>query len=134
MVKGIWLLVRSIPSTTNSRSINHSHQVDIELGLQSFQSTPISLEGVELEEDIATSATSANQAGEVDSDHLPVSEQRPELQPTLPTAVEAETSLGPAMVSGGWIDGNELPKVHTEDVQAALTDMESQEFLPAANE
>ena len=139
VVKGIWLLVPSVPSKTNGRSFVYSHQADshqadIELGLRSFHSTPMGLEPVEHGEAIATSVTSANQAGEVEADHLPVSEQRPELQPTLPTAVEAETSLGPAMVSGGRIDGNELPKVHTENTQPALTDAERQEFHPAAIE
>lgn len=49
MVKGTWLLVRFMLSTTNSRSITHSRQVDIELGLQSSHSTPTSLEVVEHE-------------------------------------------------------------------------------------
>ena len=134
MVKGIWLLVPSIPSKTNSRSIVHSHQVDIELGLQSSRSMSMGLEAVEREEDIATSATSANQAGEVEADHLPSSLQSPELQPTSPTPAETETSLSPGMVSGGWIGGNELPRVDTENVQPALTDAESQELHAAANE
>lgn len=135
VVKEMWLLVPSTPSTTNSLSIIHSHQVDIELGLQSSRSMPTSSEAPELGETVDSSAPSANQVGEVtESDHMPSSLQSPELQPTTPTPVEAATSLSPGMVSGGWIDGNELPRVHTGNVQPALTDMESQEFHPAANE
>lgn len=134
LVKEIWLLVRFFMSVPNRRPSIYRHQVDIELGLQSSQSTPPSLEAVDREDDIAISATSANQAGEVEADHLPSSLQSPELQPTTQTTVEAETRLSPAMVLGGRIDGNELPRVHTENVQPALTDAERHEFHPAANE
>ena len=126
VAKGMWLLVRCVPSVSKRRPFTYSHQVDIELGLQSLRSTPTNPEAVEHEEDIITSATSANQAGEVVSEHQPVSVQQPELQATLPTPVLPERSLSPAMVSRGRIDDNGLPTVHTENAQLALTDMERQ--------
>lgn len=60
--------------------------------------------------------------------------QRPELQPTLPTTVDAETSLSPTLVQGAYFKGNELLRVHTENAQPALTDMERRELRLTAND
>lgn len=134
VAKGMWLLVRLVASLSKHRPFTYSYQVDIELGLRSFQSTPTNLEAIVQEEDITSSATSASQAGDVVSDDLLVSVQRPELQHTLPTPVEAEASLSPVMVSGGRVDGNELPTIHTETAQSASTAMERQRCHPVAKE
>ena len=121
VVKEMWLLVRfilstTIPSTTNRCSVTNNLRVNIELGLQSFQSTPTSLEAPAREEVMASSNPLANQIGAIaESDHMPVSVQRSELQPNLPMIVEAETSLSPALVQGGLTNNNELPRVHIEN-------------------
>ncbi|CAF9930316.1 MAG: hypothetical protein ALECFALPRED_004576 [Alectoria fallacina] len=115
--------------------ITHSHRVDVELGLQSSRSTPTSLEAPDREEFVAASAPSPNQFGGVaESDNTYVSVQRPELQPILPTTVDAETSLGPALVQGARSNSNEIPGVHTESAQSALTDMERRELRPVADD
>ena len=118
-----------------SSPFTHSHRVDIELGLQSSRSTPASLEAPDREEFVATSAPSPNRVGGVaQPDHTYVSAQRLELQPTLPTTVDAETSLGPALVQGARSNSNEIPGVHTESAQSALTDMERRELRPVADD
>lgn len=134
-VKGMGPLVRIHLPIPDCRPFTYRRGLDIELGLQSFRSTPTSLEFPEREEVIATSAPSANPAGEVpESDHMIVSVQRPELQPALPTTVDAETGLSPALVQEAWIDSNEVPGVRTENAQSAITDVERQELHPAAND
>ncbi|KAF6235062.1 hypothetical protein HO173_006689 [Letharia columbiana] len=108
---------------------------DIELGIQSSQSTPRSLEAPERDEVIASSAPSADQVGGVaESVAMPGSVQHPELQPTLPMTVDAEASLSSALVQGTPIDSNGLAGVDTENAQPALTDVECQELRPAAND
>lgn len=123
------LLVRMNLPVSNRHPLTYSPRVDIELGLQSFRPTPTSFEGPEGEDLIASSAPAVNQVGEGS-----VSVQRPELQSTLPTTVDAETSLSPALVHGAQTECNEYPRVHTDRAQPALADMESREFRPAAND
>ena len=65
---------------------------------------------------------------------MPVSVQRPERQLTLPTTVDAATSLSPALVEGARIEGNGPPRVHPESAQPALTGVQCQELRPAAND
>lgn len=135
MIRRMWLLVRFNPSTFNSGIFTYSHRVDIELGIQSSQSTPRSLEAPERDEVIASSAPSADQVGGVaESVAMPGSVQHPELQPTLPMTVDAEASLSSALVQGTPIDSNGLAGVDTENAQPALTDVECQELRPAAND
>ena len=89
VVEGTWLRVRFILSIINSRSMTYSQRVDIELGVQSFRSTPTSLEALEREELTASSSPSANQVGEVpESEQMSASVQHAELQPTLPITVD----------------------------------------------
>ena len=65
---------------------------------------------------MASSNPLANQIGAIaESDHMPVSVQRSELQPNLPMIVEAETSLSLALIQGGLTNDNELPRVHIEN-------------------
>lgn len=135
MIRRMWLLVRTNPSTFNSRISTYSHRVDIELGIQSSQSTPRSLEPPEREEVIARSASSATQVGGIaESVAMPGSVQHPELQPTPTTAVNTEASLGSVLVQGTPIDSNGLAEVDAENAQPALTDVECQELRPAAND
>ncbi|CAF9933742.1 hypothetical protein IMSHALPRED_009461 [Imshaugia aleurites] len=108
---------------------------DIELGLQSSQSTVTSLDVPEREEVVASSASSASQVGEVaDSAHVHVSMQRPEAHLTLPTTVDAEASFSPALVQRARNDGNELPTGHNGNARPVLTDMNHRELRPAAND
>ncbi len=135
MIKRMSLLVRITLSVSNRCPFTYRHRKDIELGLQSFRSAPASLEAPEREEDMNSSAPSANQVGEVaDSEPMSASVQRLELQPTLPTPVDAETSLGPTLVREVRIDSNGFPRVPTGNTQPALTDMERRELCPAAND
>ena len=84
---------------------------------------------------VGSSAPSVNPAGEVaESGHMSVSVQRLELQPNLPTTVDAETSLSPALVQEEWIDSRRLPGVHSENAQSAMTDVGHRELRPAAND
>ena len=137
IIERMSLLVRITLAVSNRCSFTYRHRKDIELGLQSFRSAPASLEAPEREEDMNSSAPSANQVGEVaDSEptSVSVSVQRLELQPTLPTPVDAETSLSPNLVQEAWIDSNGFPRVPIENTQPALTDMEGRELRPAAED
>ena len=129
------LLVRITLSVSNRCPFTYRHRKDIELALQSYRSTPTSLEAPEREEDMNSSAPSADQVGEVaDSEPMSMSVQRPELQPTLPMPVDAETSLSPTLIREARIDSNGFPIVPTENTQPALTDMERRELRPTAND
>ena len=135
MAKAMRLLVRCILSTPNSRFVAHLHRVDIELGVHAPQSMPTNLEPPEREGVVASSAPSMTQVGEVaDPAHTAMSIQGLELRHTLPTTVDAETSSGLALVQGAQIDSNGLPRIHTDDTQPILTDVEPRELPPAAND
>ncbi|CAD6567016.1 MAG: hypothetical protein ASARMPREDX12_009218 [Alectoria sarmentosa] len=113
----------------------HSHPVDVELGFQSSRSTPTSFEVPDREDFVATSPPSPNQVGGVaESDHTFVSAQSLELQPTISTTVDAETSLGPALVQRARSNSNGAPGVHTESAHSAWTDMERRELRPVADD
>lgn len=110
---------------SNSCLSTHSHRVDIEFGLQSFRTPRTSLEVLDGHGAVASSAPSVDQVGEAaELDHMSVSVQRPELQPTLPMTVDAEISISPALVQGAPIDRNEPPRHPSGDAQCALTDIE----------
>ena len=65
---------------------------------------------------------------------MPASVQDLELQSTLPTPADVEASLSPALVQGPQLEDDDSPRVHTEDTQLALTDIERCELRPAAND
>lgn len=132
MAKAMRLLVCC---TLTTRFVAHRHQADIELGVHAPQSMPTNLEPPEREGVVASSAPSMTQVGEVaDPACSAVSAQGLELQHTLPTTVDAETSSGPALLQGAQIDSNGLPRIHTDDTQPAVTDVEPRELPPAAND
>ena len=128
-------MVRIHVSVSKSRSFTYSHQADIELGLQPRQSTLTSLETPESDEVVTASAPPTDQTGEIaESEDMPASVQDLELQSTLSTPADAEASLGPALVQGPQLEDDESPRVHTEDTQPTLTDIERCELRPAAND
>ena len=64
--------------------------------------------------------------------------QGTELQSTLSTTVDAETSLGPSSAQGAQIEDNDLPNVDNGvdngKKQPAISDMEHGELRPGIND
>ena len=106
----------------------------MELGLQPVHSTPTSLETPEYEA-VDNSTLAAEHAGAVaDPEHMSVSIQNIELQSTLPTTVDAETSLGPSSAQGAQTEDNEIPNVDNGNAQPAISNMENGELRPGTND
>lgn len=86
VIKRTWLLVHSLclfPIT--SRTVTHSRGIDVELGLQSFQSTPTSPETLAHDEVNDSTIPLADHVGEAaEFNYIPELVQGPELQSTFP--------------------------------------------------
>ena len=135
-MKGVWLLVRINPPLPRTLLLllAHTYQVDIELGLQPVHSTPTSLETPEHEEVADNSTLPAEHAGAVaDPEHMSVSIQNTEFQSTLPTTVDAETSLHLPATQGAQIKDNDIPNVDNGNAQPAISNMENGELRPGTN-
>ena len=135
-MEGIWLLVRiNLPLPGTLLLLAHTYQVDVELGLQPVNSTPTSLETPEYEDVVDRSALPAEHAGAVAvPEHMLGPTQNTELQNTLPTTVDAETSPNPSSAQGAQIGDNDIPNVDNENAQPTISDMEHGELRVGTND
>ena len=134
-MKGVSLPVRTSLPFPRTLLLAHTYQGDMELGPQPVQSTPTTAEALESEEAVGSSALPADPAGVVAPfEHIPVPMQGNELQSTLPTTVDAETSPAPSSAQGAHIEDNDIPNVDNGNAQPATPNSKHGEPLPAAND